>query len=176
MGVFYQGDRCGFTKDPSMSAVVSHPLKPLNAWLSLSGYVNWLRKYTLVLLNFRIPKTFKLLFCKFFHNLQINNGKTWKMAAFTGYLRYSYCRTQGAEHRQSIIFRFLFVVKTTQCQWIVRAERYREGHEVCPMRCLKTDCSVLIPSRYSDICKPIKLSLICFSNVSALTFNVSFFL
>ena len=135
MGVFYQGDRCGFTKDPSMSAVVSHPLKPLNAWLSLSGYVNWLRKYTLVLLNFQIPKTFKLLFCKFFHNLQINNGKTWKMAAFTGYLRYSYCRTQGAEHRQSIIFplsncRKNHAVPMNSKSWTIQRRPWSVPHEM----------------------------------------------
>ena len=43
----------------------SHPLKPLNAWLSFSGYLNWLRKWNLLLLDFRIHKTFKLLFWSF---------------------------------------------------------------------------------------------------------------
>ena len=53
-------------------------------------------------------------------------------------------------------------------------ELYREGHEVCSMKCLKIDCSVLIRSHNSDISKPSKLSFICSSKVTVLAFNVSF--
>ena len=52
-------------KTPRCLPLFSHPLKPLNAWLSFSGYLNWLRKWTLLLLDFRIHKTFKLLFWSF---------------------------------------------------------------------------------------------------------------
>ena len=79
----------------------SHPLKPLNAWLRCSGYVNLLRKWTLVLLKFRIPKTLKLLFSSIFSNQQ--RKKLEKMAVFTGDIKYFYCGEQLAEHRQSII-------------------------------------------------------------------------
>ena len=122
-------------KTPRCLPLFSHPLKPLNVWLSFSGYLNWLRKWTLTkpssycfghfLQNDQNMKNIKSTTCfaqekdshqgsvKWSVGLSISVGKARHATVFTGDIKYFYSCKQIAEHKQSTIFRFLFVVNTT---------------------------------------------------------------
>ena len=67
----------------------SHPLKPLNAWLRCSGYVNLLRKMNSCFAQVSNSQNLKTPLYLKWKNLE-------KMAVFTGDIKYFYCGEQLA--------------------------------------------------------------------------------